>query len=298
MGGRRHRSKRTRPFPPRWHEGTALSSALVRVPVPTSCYRVASPQRRSEVHRVPVHRQRTDGAHRGAGQAPRIRVPGVRHLRRHQRLLGLRAARRAAQEQPARRLVARHGRVPAARPRRFAAVDRRHRLVDRPAPEGLGGERPRRRLLRPDGRLPRDEGPLPGRPPARPAAEARPRPAGLLRLHGGRTGPGAADGAQGDARPAAPGRLRVAAAGRPRRVGARPRLGARRLGSRHADRGPRLQPDVQDLPRRRLRRGERRLSAARDRPGHLPELQGRAGHVARAAALRHRPDRQGLSQRG
>ena len=44
----------------------------------------------------------------------------LRDLRRHQRLLGLRPARRRAEEQPARRLVGRHGAQPAAGPGRRA----------------------------------------------------------------------------------------------------------------------------------------------------------------------------------
>ena len=48
-------------------------------------------------------------------------------------------------------------------------------------------------------------------------------------------------------------------------------------------------------PGRGGRRG--RLPATRDRAGHLRQLQERAGNVAQEAAVRHRPDRQGLPQR-
>ena len=86
-----------------------------------------------------TRRDRIDGRPRRALQAPRLHLPGQRDLRRHQRLLGLRPARRRAQEQPARRVVARHGALPAARSRRPAAEHRRRRHRHHPAPEGLGG---------------------------------------------------------------------------------------------------------------------------------------------------------------
>ena len=58
-----------------------------------------------------------------------------------------------------------------------------------------------------------------------------------------------------------------------------------------------LQPDVQDVhgPGRGGRGG--RLPAARDRAGHLRQLQERPAVDAQEAALRHRPDRQELPQR-
>ena len=58
-----------------------------------------------------------------------------------------------------------------------------------------------------------------------------------------------------------------------------------------------VQPDAQDLSRPgRGGRGDR-LPAARDGAGHLRQLQERAGHLAQEAAVRDRPDRQGLPQR-
>ena len=72
---------------------------------------------------------------------------------------------------------------------------------------------------------------------------------------------------------------------------------ARRIGTGHADGAARVQPDVQD-PRRRARgQLERHVSAARDGAGHLRQLQERLRHGARARAVRHRPGRQGVSQR-
>ena len=66
-----------------------------------------------------------------------------------------------------------------------------------------------------------------------------------------------------------------------------------------SDRGAPLQPDVPTTVgagrhRRRERPG---LPAPRDRAGHLRQLRQRAGHHAPQAALRHRPDRQGVPQR-
>ena len=62
-------------------------------------------------------------------------------------------------------------------------------------------------------------------------------------------------------------------------------------------RGAQLQPDVQDA--RRPGRGRRvgRVPAARDRAGHLRQLQERADHDAQEAAVRHRADRQVVPQR-
>ena len=65
---------------------------------------------------APVRRE--PRRHRQPGQAPRLRLPLVGDLRRHQRRLGLRAARRRAEEQRQARLVAGHG--PGARRHRRA----------------------------------------------------------------------------------------------------------------------------------------------------------------------------------
>ena len=92
-------------------------------------------------------------------QAPGVHLPVERDLRRDQRLLGLRPARRRAEAEHQGRLVARQR--PAAR------RHGRARLLDHHEPEGLGGVGPRRRVQRPDGRLPGDQGALSGRPALR-----------------------------------------------------------------------------------------------------------------------------------
>ena len=63
------------------------------------------------------------------------------------------------------------------------------------------------------------------------------------------------------------------------------------------DRGAAVQPHVRDVDRPRARRGLGRLPAARDRAGHLRQLQERHLVDAREAAVRHRADRQELPQR-
>ena len=63
------------------------------------------------------------------------------------------------------------------------------------------------------------------------------------------------------------------------------------------DRGPGLQPHVQDPRRPGRGRGPRGLPAPRDGPGHVHQLRQRARHDAQEAALRHRPGRQVLPQR-
>ena len=73
--------------------------------------------------------------------------------------------------------------------------------------------------------------------------------------------------------------------------------GPRREDPRHADRAAGVQPDVQNH-RRRVGRGRGRgLSPPRNGPGHLRQLQERLRQHAGAGPLRHRPDRQELSQR-
>ena len=62
-------------------------------------------------------------------------------------------------------------------------------------------------------------------------------------------------------------------------------------------RGARLQPDVRDDGRAGQGGGLDRLPAARDRPGHLPQLQELPAVRAQEAAVRDRPDRQELPQR-
>ena len=90
-------------------------------------------------------------------EAARVHLPVARDLRRHQRGVGLRAARRRAQEQRQARLVAGDG--PGAR------RHRRARRRDPHAPPGVGDLRPRRLVQRPAGRMP-------DRPPALPARRA------------------------------------------------------------------------------------------------------------------------------
>ncbi len=65
---------------------------------------------------------RNDGRDHGARQAPRLHLSVERDLRRDQRLLGLRSARRRAQAQRQERVVARYGRT-ARRRRRVRFVD-------------------------------------------------------------------------------------------------------------------------------------------------------------------------------
>ena len=112
------------------------------------------PQRRSGRRRAGHRRARHD---RVALEATRLHLSLVRDLRRHQRGLGLRAARRRAQEQRQAGVVADHG--PGAR------RHRRPRRRDPHASPGLGDVRPRRIVQRPAGRMP-------DRPPAVPARRA------------------------------------------------------------------------------------------------------------------------------
>ena len=79
-------------------------------------------------------------------QAPRLHLPVVGDLRRHQRRLGLRAARRRAQAQ-------RQGRLVAARWCATATDVVGLDCVDPHAPDGVEGVRARVELRRPDGRL-------------------------------------------------------------------------------------------------------------------------------------------------
>ncbi len=66
---------------------------------------------------------------------------------------------------------------------------------------------------------------------------------------------------------------------------------------RQLHRGPPVQPHVQDPRRPRGERQCRGLPAARDRPGHVRQLQERAGDVAQEAPVRHRPGGQVVPQR-
>src|SRR6476659_3431864 len=76
-------------------------------------------------------------------------------------------------------------------------------------------------------------------------------------------------------------------------VGRLPEL--RRQGLVH--RGAQLQPHVQDVRRPGGGRRVGRVPAARDRAGHLRQLQERADDDAQEAAVRHRADRQVVPQR-
>ncbi len=75
------------------------------------------------------------------------------------------------------------------------------------------------------------------------------------------------------------------------------RASARRVRAVRAHRGAPVQPDVQDLHGPGRGHRQRRLPAARDRAGHLRQLQERADHVAPEAPVRHRADRQVVPQR-
>ena len=89
-------------------------------------------------------------------QAPRLRLPLQRDLRRAARLLGLWPARRRDEEQHQAAVVEVDG--PGAR------RHRRARLQRHPGPGGLGGERPRDRVRRPAHRVPVLPQAVPGRP--------------------------------------------------------------------------------------------------------------------------------------
>ncbi len=120
-----------------------------RVPAETP---VTDPLDRPRRRRACRPRARHD---RLALQAARLHLPVVGDLRRHQRRVGLRPARRRAQEQRQARLVAGDG--PGAR------RHRRARRRDPHAPAGLGHVRPRRLVQRPAGRVPDRPPPLPPR---------------------------------------------------------------------------------------------------------------------------------------
>ena len=75
------------------------------------------------------------------------------------------------------------------------------------------------------------------------------------------------------------------------------RARARTAGEGHLHRGPQLQPDVQDARRSGRERHVGRVPPARDRAGHLRQLQERADHDAQEAAVRYRADRQVVPQR-
>ena len=65
----------------------------------------------------------------------------------------------------------------------------------------------------------------------------------------------------------------------------------------HVHRAAPVQPDVQDVHGPGRGRGRHGATSARDRPGHLRQLPERPAHHAPEAAVRHRPDRQGVPQR-
>ncbi len=100
---------------------------------------------------------RHHGHDRQPRQATRARLPVERDLRRSARVLGLRSARRRAQEQRQARVVEVHGPGPRRR--------RRPRLLGDPRPRGVGGQRPRQGVRRPADRVPVLPQALPRRPP-------------------------------------------------------------------------------------------------------------------------------------
>ena len=178
-------------------------------------------------------------------------------------MLGLRPARRGAEEQHQARVVA-----------RLRPAARRHgraRRVDPHAPDGLEGQRPRRQLHRSDGGLPRVQAALSRRPRGRAALDA------LLRGHQGQQVPD-------------PGRR-----GLPSLRPAPHAVPGVRQGP--ADRAAAVQPHVQDVHGAGGGGRLRHLPAPGDRAGHLRELRQRAAGDPAKAALRHRADRQGLPQR-
>ncbi len=188
---------------------------------------------------------------------------------------------------------------------------RRHgraRLLDHHEPEGLGGVGPRRRVQRPDGRLQGDQGALPGRPALRlrvrlPEGQRQGRADRSMAGRGRVVARGSRRGAREEGRQAGQEvrQARGTAGRRPLHADCRrgPRQGHRPLDrrARHAHRAAVVQPDVQDLRRRARERVERRLPAARDRPGDLRQLQERGRHRPGQDPVRHRPDRQELPQR-
>ena len=66
---------------------------------------------------------------------------------------------------------------------------------------------------------------------------------------------------------------------------------------RRTHRRPQLQSDVQNIHRPRRRRRLSRLPPPRNRPGHLRQLRERPQRLPQAPAIRHSPNRQGVSQR-
>ena len=164
-----------------------------RVPAKAAGHR--SPTRDRHRRRRPQRRparRREPRDHRLAVQAPRLHLPVVRDLRRHQRGVGLRAPRRGAEEQRQARLVEgdgpgpqRHRRPGRRDPHASPGVDhlRARRLVQRPArrvPRVPPPLPPRRaaghRVADPDRppRRDRHEAPQPGVPQRRDAAHAAP----------------------------------------------------------------------------------------------------------------------------
>ena len=205
--------------------------------------------------------------------------------------LGLRPARRPAQEQHPRPLVAGHGRVPPDRPRRAPGRDRRPRLGHHPAPDGVEGVGPRRQLQRPHGRRPRDQGAVPGGPRQGVRPQGRHRQQLRLRRRPRRGRAEDQAGRQAERRRLRRGRPHDAATG-----GVRPGRRPRHQGRRDADRAAGVQPDVGHLPRPHPRGGQQGLPPPRDGPGHLPRLQERRRHHPRQGAVRRGPGGQELSQ--
>ena len=139
--------------------------------VPATAARPSGAPRDPRRHRPQRRRarRRQPRDHRLAVQAPRLRLPVVRDLRRHQRRVGLRAPGRRAQEQRQARLVAGDG----PGPQRHRGPGRR----DPDAPAGLGHVGPRRLVQRPAGRVRRVPPPVPARRAARHRGPQPDRPA-------------------------------------------------------------------------------------------------------------------------
>ena len=106
---------------------------------------------------------RRHGEVRQVLQGHGVHLPVVGDLRRDQRVLGLRPAGGGAEAEHQGGVVAGHGPQPAARPGRPGDPHGRAGLRHHHEPEGLGRQRPRRRLHRPDGGLQDQQKALPRR---------------------------------------------------------------------------------------------------------------------------------------
>ena len=135
-----------------WARGAGGRTVVPNRPVPST-----SRPRRPPAGVGGNHASRPYRRRRQPRQAPRLRLPLQRDLRRHPVGVGLRSARRGAEGERPPAVVEDHG--PAARRRR------RPRLRGHPGPRGVGGLRPPRRVRRPADRVPVLPQAVPRRPP-------------------------------------------------------------------------------------------------------------------------------------